>query len=134
MPEITSIPLIRSTITDEIFFALGLGRRGFLRRSMGWVFAPPTSIFARFMAAVDQVVRRGGVTAGCQKLLDLLCVQVQAKGTSQIPDKGPTIILANHPGAYDSIAIGSLITRNDLKFIVSKTRVSIRFYQTSIQG
>ena len=125
MPEIPSIPLIRSAITDEIFFALGLGRRGFLRRCLGWLFALPTSIFARYTAAVDQAVGKGGLPAGSQKMLDLLGVKMQVKGTFQIPSKGPTIILSNHPGAYDSIAIGSQVPRNDLKFIVSKTR----FYQ-----
>ncbi|MEA3327189.1 MAG: hypothetical protein U9R53_07750 [Chloroflexota bacterium] len=92
---------------------------------MGWVFALPTGIFTRYMAVIDEAVGRSGPPAGCQKLLDLLGVQAHAKGTTQIPEKGPTIILANHPGAYDSIAIGSLIHRADLKFIVSKTR----FYQ-----
>jgi len=82
MPEITSIPLIRSTITDEIFNALGLRRRGFLRRCLGWVFALPTGIFAPHMAAVDQAVGRGGVTACCQKMLDLLVIQVHAQGGS----------------------------------------------------
>jgi len=125
MSEKTSSPLIRSTVTDEIFNALGLRRRGFLRRCLGWIFALPTGIFARYMTAVDQAVGRGGLPAGCQKMLDLLGVHAQAKGTTQIPIKGPAIILANHPGAYDSIVIGSLIPRADLKFIVSKTR----FYQ-----
>jgi hypothetical protein len=32
-------------------------------------------------------------------------------------------VLANHPGAYDSMAIGSLIPRPDLKAIVSNTRL-----------
>lgn len=126
MPEVTSVPEIQSAITDEVFYALGLYRRGFLRRYLGWVFWLPTRIFARYMAAVDEAVALGGPPTGCQKMLDLLGVRAQVQGRSNIPLEGPAIILANHPGAYDSMAICSLLPRRDLKAIVAKTH----FYQT----
>jgi len=120
-----SVRDLRNAITDEIFFALGLKRQGLLRRSMGWVFALPAGIFARYMAAVDEAVGRSGPPAGCQKMLESLGVSIVTQGRSHIPKQGPAIVLSNHPGAYDSMAIGSLIPRTDLKAIVSKTR----FYQ-----
>lgn len=116
---------IQSAITDEIFYALGLQRRGFLRSTFGWLFALPTRRFARIMADVDAAVQEGGPPAGCQTMLDALGVVALADGIENIPLSGPAIILANHPGAYDSMAIGSLIPRTDLKVIVAKTR----FYQ-----
>lgn len=125
MMESTSVSEIRSAITDEIFFALGLHRRGILRRGLGWLFGLPAGIFARFMAEVDRSVAEDGPLAGCQKMLDHLGVAIGAQGKSNIPEDGPAIILANHPGAYDSLAICSLLPRKDLKIIVSKTR----FYQ-----
>lgn len=118
-----SIQEIQSAITDEIFFALGLKRRGVLRKSLGWLFSLPTKKFAHMMAAVDQAIKAGGPPAGCQKMMDLLNIRVQALGRSHIPVAGPAIILSNHPGAYDSMAIGSLIPRRDLKAIVYKTRL-----------
>jgi len=123
MHETASISEIRSAITDEIFFALGLNRRGILRRGFGWLFSLPAGIFARFMAEVDRKVAEAGPPAGCQVMLDLLGVEVGVRGRSNIPLEGPVIVLANHPGAYDSMAIGSLVPRSDLKAIVSKTRL-----------
>lgn len=123
MLETASVPDIRSAITDEIFFTLGLPRRGILRRGFGWLFALPTGIFARIMAEVDRAVAEGGPPRGCQAMLDQLGVEVDVRGRSNIPKEGPAIILANHPGAYDSMAIGSLIPRRDLKAIVAKTRL-----------
>lgn len=114
---------IQSAITDEVFYALGLNRRGTLRRTFGWVFRAPTRRFARIMADVDAAVAEGGPPAGCQTMLDALGVQATAEGVENIPLNGPAIILANHPGAYDSMAIGSLIPRTDLKVIVGKTRL-----------
>lgn len=125
MDDTQLIQTIQSAITDEIFYALGLKRRGFLRQSLGWVFTPIAKTFARIAAAVDQATAQGGPPAGCQKMLDLLGVEVQVQDRSYVPVEGPTVILANHPGAYDSMAIGSLLPRRDLKAIVAKTR----FYQ-----
>jgi len=113
---------IQFAITDEVFYALGLKRRGFLRRGLGWLFTPPTRIFARYMAEVEGAVESGALPAGARKMLDILGIHSQAQGIEHIPKAGPTIILSNHPGAYDSIAIGSLIPRLDLKIIVAETR------------
>jgi hypothetical protein len=118
-----SIRNIQSAITDEIFFAPGLDRRGMLRRGPGWVFTLPTQTFARHMAAVDAAIVSGGAPAGCRVMMDALHVQIESLGLPNIPTEGPALILANHPGAYDSMAIGSLIPRTDLKAIVSKTRL-----------
>ena len=118
-----SIRTIQSAITDEIFFALGLKKRGVLRRGLGWVFTPPTRVFARYMAAVDAAMASGGAPAGCRVMMDALHVQIDSLGLSNVPTNGPALILANHPGAYDSMAIGSLIPRPDLKAIASKTRL-----------
>ncbi|MDY6874485.1 MAG: hypothetical protein SVR81_11120 [Chloroflexota bacterium] len=123
MSETASVYTIQSAITDEIFYALGLGRRGVLRRGLGWVFTHPARKFAKYMAAVDAAVAEGGGPAGCRVMMDLLMVKIEARGLENIPTDGPTILLANHPGAYDSMAIGSLLPRPDLKAIVSKTRL-----------
>jgi hypothetical protein len=123
MTEHTLVRKIQSAITDEIFHALGLARRGTFRRAFGWVFALPTNRFARIMADVDAAVAGGGPSAGCQTMLNALGVETSADGVENIPQSGSVVILANHPGAYDSMAIGSLIPRTDLNVIVAKTRL-----------
>ncbi len=123
MPEFASIATVQSAITDEIFFALGFKRRGFLRRSLGWAFALPTRRFSRFMTSVDAAMAEGGSPAGCRVMMELLQVQIDARNVENIPVAGPVMILANHPGAYDSMAIGSLVPRPDLKAIVTGTRL-----------
>ena len=113
---------IQSAITDEIFFSLGLKRRGFLRKILGWLFSFPTRVFARNMAATDEAVAKGGPAQGCQTMLGLLGVETSVSGKENIPTEGPAIILSNPPGAYDSFAIISLLPRKDLKIIASETR------------
>jgi hypothetical protein len=123
MTNTALVKQIQSAITDEIFYALGLGRRSILRRALGWVFGLPTNRFAHIMAGVDAAVAEGGPPAGCQRMLDALGVHAKVAGVDNIPHSGPVVILANHPGAYDSMAIGSLIPRTDLNVIVAKTRL-----------
>jgi len=38
-------------------------------------------------------------------------------GQSNVPKEGPLLIISNHPGTYDSIAISAALPRNDLKII-----------------
>jgi hypothetical protein len=123
MRDAALVKTIQSAITDEIFYALGLQRRGALRRALGWIFSLPTHRFAQIMADVDAAVGVGGPPAGCQTMLNALGVKATVVGIDNIPRTGPAIILANHPGAYDSMAIGSLIPRTDLNVIVAKTRL-----------
>ena len=123
--QTASIHPIQSAITDEIFYALGLKRRGLMRRILGWWFARPAIRFSQYMAEADSQAIEGGVPAACQKLIDKFEINLQSQGAENIPHKGPAVLLANHPGAYDSIAIGSLVPRKDLKIVVGKTR----FYQ-----
>lgn len=123
MTNTTLVKEIQSAITDEIFLALGLNRQGFLRRAFSWIFNLPTRRFSHIMAEVDAAVGVDGPPAGCQTMLDALGVKATTEGTANIPRTGPAIILANHPGAYDSMAIGSVVPRIDLKVIVGKTRL-----------
>lgn len=123
MSEVASVSTIQSAITDEIFFALGLKHRGVMRRALGWVFALPTRHFAQHMAAVDVAMAEGGAPAGCRVMMERMDVDIRATGVAHIPTSGPVMLLATHPGAYDSMAIGSLVPRPDLKVIATGTRL-----------
>jgi hypothetical protein len=45
--------------------------------------------------------------------------RVEVSGEENIPTRGPLIVAANHPGAYDSLVITSKIPREDVKIISS---------------
>jgi hypothetical protein len=122
MGEITDsgkIRELRNKITDEICYALGLGRSGwrrFILRPLVWL---PADRFSRFVARFDARVPLEGLPGGARQLMSDLGVKVQARGLEQVPREGPLLVVSNHPGAYDSIAIASLLPRKDLKIVVS---------------
>lgn len=117
----TSLSQIQARITDEIFFAFGLNRTGILRSLFGWLFYWPTKRFAHIFAMADEIVKEGGLPAGSRFVLKKLAIEVFARGTETIPEKGPLIIIANHPGAHDALAIAACLPRSDLKILVAET-------------
>jgi len=111
---------LRERITDEIFGAFGMKKNGTMRKLFGWLFRLPTSRFARMFAAADDATAVGGLGAGCKVIVDFLTVQVKAKGVDNLDVDGPLMILSNHPGAYDSVAIGSQVARKDFRIVAGE--------------
>ncbi|MCG3212335.1 MAG: hypothetical protein FOGNACKC_05983 [Anaerolineae bacterium] len=99
---------------DDLITAFGLqqvtvGRR-FIRALGRW----PAGDFARFMLQADRVVGEAGLAAGAGLILQRFTGGVTATGVEHIPAAGPLVILANHPGLADTVALFASIPRRDL--------------------
>ncbi|MHB8055119.1 MAG: 1-acyl-sn-glycerol-3-phosphate acyltransferase [Candidatus Aminicenantales bacterium] len=119
IPKQDAAILYREKITDEIFKALGLSSQGPTRRRLGPLFRFPAARFGAIVARADEEIRTSGLSGGCRRLLTDMSLRVAARGTEHIPADGPLLVVSNHPGAYDSIAIMASIPRRDLKVILS---------------
>ncbi len=111
---------LRERITDEIFAAFGMKKNGPMRKLFGWLFYVPTSRFAHIFSEADAATARGGLGAGCKVVIDYLTVDVKASGVENLQIDGPMMILSNHPGAYDSVAIGSQVSRKDFRIVAGE--------------
>jgi hypothetical protein len=109
---------LQQFILDEVAATLGAAPDGPVRRICGSVFALPTGRFARHFMAADREVGRAGLASGCGRLLSDLGIGVTARGIENLPTGSPLIVVANHPGAYDSVALASCIPRRDLKIFL----------------
>lgn len=110
---------LRSKIVDEIGYAMGLGKSGWRRRLLGPLFNLPAQRFAHIAARFEAQVPAWGLPGGARQLLSDLALQVTTRGAEQIPKDGPLLVVSNHPGAYDSVAILAAIPRKDIKLLVS---------------
>jgi hypothetical protein len=106
-------------ITEEIFIALGGKRNGLLYRIFGPIFQLPTRRFARIAARFESDVAKLGPMMGARKALPRFSMQVVSRGKEHIPPKGPVLIVSNHPGGLDSLALVSQIPRKDITALVS---------------
>jgi hypothetical protein len=109
---------LQRLILDEMAKTFGAATNGLLRRILGPVAALPTGRFSRLFAAADREVQRGGLPSGCARLLSDVGIGVTARGTEHLPTGASLLVVANHPGAYDSLALASSIRRRDLKIVL----------------
>jgi hypothetical protein len=118
-PERKHVAVYREKIIDEIGYALGIGRSGVMRRLLGPLVKRPADRFGRIAARADAEVESSGISGGARRILTDFSLTVSARGTELIPAEGPLLVVSNHPGALDSVAIMSCIPRKDLKVLLS---------------
>jgi 1-acyl-sn-glycerol-3-phosphate acyltransferase len=102
---------------DDMLIAWGLDRvrvgRGILRA----LARPAASSFAQEMRGFDDALGTAGLRAAGAMLCRRYTGGVCAVGLKHIPRSGPVLILANHPGLTDTVALFALIPRADLRVI-----------------
>jgi len=113
------VKVLRKRITKEIFASLGFSRNSWLASISETVFRKPAERFAQIAIRFEEEIPRSGLHGGAQKILADFPLEVTAWGVEHIPKSGPVLIISNHPGAYDSLALVGCIPRKDLKLLVS---------------
>jgi hypothetical protein len=109
----------REKIIDEVCYALGVGRSGVGRRLLGPLFRLPAGRIGRIAARADSEAARSGLSGGARRILPDFNLIVSSRRAEIIPANGPLLIASNHPGALDSIAILSCISRQDVSVLIS---------------
>jgi hypothetical protein len=106
-------------IIDEIAYAIGVGRSGAMRRLLGPLFRRSAARFGRIAARADAEAEASGISGGARRVLPDFSLDVRARGLESIPKSGPLLIVSNHPGGLDSLAVLSCIPRPDVKVLLS---------------
>ncbi|MCX6050640.1 MAG: glycerol acyltransferase [Chloroflexi bacterium] len=105
--------------TDDLLKAFGLeqvqwGRQ--LLAALGWW---PARQFAHKIIRYDALVGQAGLQAGGQWALQAFDASLQIRGQAYVPSTGPVLLLANHPGMTDTVALFASITRPDLRVLAA---------------
>lgn len=114
-----SIATLTRLIDNEVIRAMGVPLDSWLAERLHYVLSRATRRFSELFAEVDRIVDEQGLPAGALWLLRNLASDFEARGTQNIPAKGPLIIASNHPGTVDSLALTASAHRADLKIIAS---------------
>jgi len=110
--------LLRVNI-DDLLAAFGWLGRSTLRTLAGRLVRKPALRFAREMTAFDDEVGESGIRAAARSLLSGFVRDVQVRGIERIPLRGPVLLLSNHPGMTDTLALLASIPRDDLLVLAS---------------
>lgn len=118
-PGSAQVSSLQRYILEEVFIAFGLPKGAWQRGILAPLFWLPTRRFARLAAQVDDQVASYGLQEAARRNLRRFVRGVEVCGAERIPQEGPLVIAANHPGAADSLALLASIPRDDLQVVVS---------------
>ncbi len=102
-----------------------------LRNALGWkhwkaggwvtrlLFSDPAQKFARQMIQFDQAVESQGLQGGSRLTLPQFSHGLNVHGLEAVPTSGSLLVLSNHPGIADSLALFSSLPRTDLRVIAN---------------
>ncbi|MDM0025594.1 1-acyl-sn-glycerol-3-phosphate acyltransferase [Variovorax saccharolyticus] len=84
------------------------------------LFRPAARRFARTAHEFDTRVGEHGLAQGSAWLMSRMTAGIVTSGLEHVPPQGPVLILANHPGMTDTVALfTSLASRPDLRVIAA---------------
>jgi hypothetical protein len=83
------------------------------RTLFGW----PARQFAHQMIQFDRDVDSFGLQESARHFLPGFSRGLQVSGAEYVPARGPVLILSNHPGMADTLALFSAISRPDLRVV-----------------
>jgi hypothetical protein len=125
MKEIDQQTALRRSLLDDIFKDFESSRR-WVRRLLEPLAWPSANRFAGLAASFDSTVARAGFREAMNELLSDLVTEVRHFRLEAVPKQGPLLIVSNHPGTYDSVAIAASLPRDDLQIIASNFPILCR--------
>jgi 1-acyl-sn-glycerol-3-phosphate acyltransferase len=106
---------------SEMVSALGVQRApALLQQGLSLPFYWASRALGETLAELDQAVGTRGLPAAAAQALGRFGIALHTTGT-QI-GKGAHLVLANHPGAYDALALMSALGREDLLILAAERR------------
>ncbi|HSO31874.1 MAG TPA: hypothetical protein VLT33_05145 [Labilithrix sp.] len=104
--------------TAEIVSALGAqGLAPLLRRAVERVARVPSGRLGRSLARFDGLIGDFGITSAARSALTSFGVRLDVDGAA--PSAGPLLVVTNHPGAYDALALLAALRRDDVALIAA---------------
>jgi 1-acyl-sn-glycerol-3-phosphate acyltransferase len=101
---------------DEMVSAVGLGRAPrSLQAAAGLLFERASQPLGRVLERFDRRIVDVGLSRAAAETLAVLGASVSSTG--KVPMQGALLVCANHPGAYDALALLACMRRDDVAII-----------------
>jgi putative hemolysin len=106
--------------SDDLLVALGLNRVRRGRWLLERLCRRPARRLARQILSYDALVAAAGLQVSGAWALGQYVRSFVVEGQEALPRSGPLLIVSNHPGLYDTIALFAAIPRGDLRIVAAE--------------
>ncbi|MBA3424530.1 MAG: 1-acyl-sn-glycerol-3-phosphate acyltransferase [Rubrobacter sp.] len=106
--------------SDDLISAFGLAGSRLAHPVLKKISNPPARWLARQVATYDEIVGEAGLRASGTWALERMARRVEVGGAANVPREGPVLLVSNHPGLADAVALFSAIPREDLRVVAAK--------------
>jgi 1-acyl-sn-glycerol-3-phosphate acyltransferase len=103
----------------DLIAALGWLGRGPARWLVARAGDAAAAAFARDLLAFDQVIAEHGLTAAARQLLARHVGELWVRGREHLPPRGPVLLIANHPGLSDALALIVAVGDDTLQLVAA---------------
>jgi 1-acyl-sn-glycerol-3-phosphate acyltransferase len=114
------IEALTRVCVDDLLSGFGLGGLHRGRRFLDLLSRIPARRVARQIANYDEIVGESGLRLGGTWALKRMVRRVVIEGQERVPTEGPLLLLSNHPGLSDAVALFSSIPRADLRVVAAQ--------------
>lgn len=114
------LDLLTEICLEDLLSAFGLGGMERGRWLAELPFRAPVRRLARQVMVYDEVVGESGLGAGGAWALKRMARRSEVVGEERVPREGPLLIVSNHPGLGDSVALFAAIPRADLRVVAER--------------
>jgi 1-acyl-sn-glycerol-3-phosphate acyltransferase len=120
MKDFSAVETLTAINIQEMLEAAGLEnvRRG--RALLEQICMLAAKRFARQVASFDEMVGTDGLRESSLCFIENHIRRLEVAGREHIPAEGPLLIVSNHPGLSDSVALLASLPRTDLRIVVAE--------------
>jgi 1-acyl-sn-glycerol-3-phosphate acyltransferase len=131
MKNLSAVEALTSINTQEMLEAIGLDhiRRG--RALLEKICLPAAKRFAKQIVSYDEMVGILGLREASLWVLEKHIRRLEVAGGKNIPSEGPLLIVSNHPGLSDAMALFASLPRSDLRIVAAERAFLLALNHTS---
>lgn len=107
-------------ILDDVLTTLNVKRVKALRYLVTFLGRKPTRWLADLLSRWDRQIERGSFVETARDALQLFTAGFELNSADEIPQSGPLLVVANHPGMYDSIGAIVTVGREDVRVVAAR--------------
>lgn len=108
---------IRDMAFDEVRHLLHLRANSLWNRIMELSIWKQAMRFSQMISRLDSAVGEYGLQEGARRTLGGFFPEITTHIRQELPREGPLLIVSNHPGAADVLALAAALSRKDIKFV-----------------